>query len=67
MPDIQEAKCIEFTIQILPPPPRSFQGGGNFATPRFISVYSLESNASTNIYVPLLIKYSVKDKYTSTL
>ena len=24
MPDIQEAKCLEFTVQILPPPPRSF-------------------------------------------
>ena len=21
MPDIQEAKCFEFTVQILPPPP----------------------------------------------
>ena len=29
MPDIQEAKCFEFTVQILPPPLR------------YISVYAL--------------------------
>jgi len=35
----------------------------NFVSPIFISVHALKSNASTNIYVPLLlIKYSVKDK-----
>ena len=35
MPDIQEAKCFEFTVQILPSPPQGAprRGGGkkNFA------------------------------------
>ena len=35
MPDNQEAKCFELTVQILPPPP------SNLATPRLISVYAL--------------------------
>ena len=50
-----------------PPPPRrgakkNFALLANFVSPIFISVYALKSNASTNIYVSLLIKYSVKDK-----
>jgi hypothetical protein len=32
MPDIQEAKCYEFTVRILPPP---------LGAPTFISVYAL--------------------------
>ena len=27
MPDIQEAKCFEFTVQILPPPQEAPRGG----------------------------------------
>ena len=29
-PDIQEAKCFEFTVQMLPPPLGAFRGGGKF-------------------------------------
>ena len=55
MPDIQEAKCYEFTVRILPPPPLGAPRGGqknvlplraNFAPPpRFISVYALVEQA----------------------
>ena len=47
-PDIQEAKCFEFTVQMLPPPLGAFRGGANFlalrtnfALPTIISVYAL--------------------------
>ena len=42
MPDIQEAKCFEFTVQILPPPRSSYWRGGDLLLlpPRFISVYA---------------------------
>ena len=46
MPDIQEAKCFEFTVQILPSPPQGAprRGGGQKKFrphPRIISVYAL--------------------------
>jgi len=52
MPDIQEAKCYEFTVRILPPPLVAPRGGQKkilrFAQilppPRFISVYALGIN-----------------------
>ena len=31
MPDIQEAKCLEFTVQILPPPLGAPSGGKKIA------------------------------------
>ena len=46
MPDIQEAKWFEFTVQILPPPLKELLGGGTrkiaeISLPhRFISVYA---------------------------
>jgi len=49
MPDIQEAKCFEFTVQI-PPPLGAPRGGAkkfraNFAPPhRFISAYALRDD-----------------------
>jgi len=36
MPDIQDAKCFEFTIQILlPPPPKNYKEGDKFARPSY--------------------------------
>ena len=49
MPDVQEAKCFEFTVQILPPPLEApSRGQKNVRPPRFISVYAL-------VYKQLLI------------
>ena len=55
MPDIQEAKCYEFTVRILPPPLRAPRGGQKiflrFAQilppSTFISVYALVENHSS--------------------
>ena len=42
MPDIQEAKCFEITVQIPPPPGAPRRGRAiHTHTPRFISVYAL--------------------------
>ena len=35
MPDIQEAKCFEFTVQILPPPPLGAHRGGGGEEKKF--------------------------------
>ena len=44
MPDIQEAKCFEFSVQSFPPVRASSRGQKNFALlARFISVYALAS------------------------
>ena len=51
MPDIQEAKCFEFTVKILPSP-KSFYGRAKknlplcayLAPPKCISVYALDHN-----------------------
>ena len=63
MSDIQEAKCFEFTVQILPPPlgaPRRRQKNHfcfaqTLPPPRFISVYAL---VYTNNF---------KNKYTANI
>ena len=63
MPDIQEAKCFEFTVQILPPPPRSSQGAANmFCPPRFISVYALANPPSIMKFKAKKLFVRVKDE-----
>jgi len=41
MPDIQEAKCFEFTVQILPPP-LGAPGGGDFIDLIYCTLYLYE-------------------------
>ena len=45
---IQEAKCFEFTVQILPPPPGTSLGGGakiRIFPPGFIFLFTLAATA----------------------
>ena len=40
MPDIQEAKCFEFTVQILPPPQELPGGGKHVLPPQELFLYT---------------------------
>ena len=62
MPDIQEAKFFEFSVQSLPPPVgASSRGQKNFAIPpRFISVYALASEFKLISSLSAFIKHKLK-------
>ena len=47
MPDIQEAKCFEFTVHILPPPLGAPRGGTNFAPLLEFTPCDIQSSNST--------------------
>ena len=57
---IQDTKCFEFTVHILPPPPWELKGKGKFCAScifdpqRFISVYALD--ASVKHFLKLKLK-----------
>ena len=49
MPDIQEAKCFEFTDQMLPPPLGAFRGGGQI----FWRFAQISPSLQLFLYTPL--------------